>query len=116
MSELITDEMVVATAKRLDPDAWEMTAGDYQDAYGRSYGNSESFIRSARQTAMSKARAILRLAAPLIAAKALNDAADEFSARLPDGTGNGRAYNSYSVAWLLRTRAQAALETGANND
>ena len=83
MSDLITDEMVVATAKRLDPDAWEMTAGDYQDAYGRSYGNSESFIRSARRTAMSKARAILRLAAPLIAAKALRDAAEMLRPHCP---------------------------------
>jgi hypothetical protein len=38
-------------------------------------------------------------------AAALEDAADEFSARLPDGTGNGRAYNSYRVAEILRARA-----------
>lgn len=51
------------------------------------------------------ARAALEAAAPFLRAQALEDAADEFSARLPDGTGNGRAYNSYRVAELLRARA-----------
>jgi hypothetical protein len=40
-----------------------------------------------------------------VAAKALRDVADEFFASLPDGTPNGRAYNSYRVAWMLRERA-----------
>ena len=40
-----------------------------------------------------------------VAAKALRAAADEFMARLPDGTGNGRPYNSYTVARMLRARA-----------
>lgn len=39
-------------------------------------------------------------------AKALNEAADEFFAKLPDGTPNGRAYNSYTVAAMLRERAK----------
>lgn len=72
-NELITDEMVEAVAKRLDPDAWEMTAGVYQESHGRHYGNAESFIQSARQTARGEARAILRLVAPLIAAKAWDE-------------------------------------------
>ena len=38
-------------------------------------------------------------------AEALREAADEFWARLPDGTGNGRAYNSWRVADMLRDRA-----------
>jgi hypothetical protein len=38
-------------------------------------------------------------------AETLRDIADEFMARLPDGTGNGRAYNSYTVAEILRKRA-----------
>lgn len=42
-------------------------------------------------------------------AQALNHAATIFHARLPDGTGNGRAYNSYQVADMLRARA-ATLE------
>ena len=40
-------------------------------------------------------------------AQALRDAANEFFARLPDGTPNGRAYNSYKVAFILRDRADA---------
>lgn len=39
------------------------------------------------------------------AAEALEEAAKEFAARLPDGTGNGRAYNSYRVAAMLTDRA-----------
>lgn len=35
----------------------------------------------------------------------LREAADDFFARLPDGTSNGRAYNSYRVARMLRERA-----------
>lgn len=38
-------------------------------------------------------------------AEALRDASNEFFARLPDGTGNGRAYNSWRVADMLRDRA-----------
>ena len=38
-------------------------------------------------------------------AEALREAADEFWARLPDGTGNGRAYNAWRVANTLRDRA-----------
>lgn len=41
-----------------------------------------------------------------VARKALTDAAETFMARLPDGTSNGRAYNSYTVAEMLRTRAE----------
>lgn len=51
-------------------------------------------------------RAMLEAAAPHLMAAALNKAADEFDARLPDGTGNGRAYNSYRVAAILRERAE----------
>ena len=40
-----------------------------------------------------------------VAVKTLREAADEFMARLPDGTGNGRPYNSYTVARMLRARA-----------
>ncbi|WP_167131938.1 hypothetical protein [Paramicrobacterium chengjingii] len=36
---------------------------------------------------------------------ALLEAAEEFQSRLPDGAGNGRAYNSYRVAELLRALA-----------
>ncbi len=50
-------------------------------------------------------RAALEAAAPFLRAQALEDAAEEFNSRLPDGTGNGRAYNSYRVAELLRARA-----------
>ena len=39
------------------------------------------------------------------AAEALGDAAEMFYARLPDGTGNGRAYNSYTVGEMLCARA-----------
>ena len=47
--------------------------------------------------------------------EALRDAADEYEARLPDGTGNGRAYNSYTVAAMLRARAdRLAAEGGAD--
>lgn len=40
-----------------------------------------------------------------VARNVLRDAADGFMARLPDGTSNGRAYNSYTVARMLRDRA-----------
>ena len=53
------------------------------------------------------ARAALEAAAPLIAAQALSEAADKFHARLPDGTGNGRAYNSYQVAQILHEQAES---------
>lgn len=46
-----------------------------------------------------------------IKAEALEEAAEEFASRLPDGTGNGRAYNSWRVAELLRARA-AAIRAG----
>jgi hypothetical protein len=36
---------------------------------------------------------------------ALREAADGFDARLSDGTGNGRAYNSYTVARMLSNDA-----------
>ena len=103
MRNLITDEMVETAADAQWRYEWPRrefrhVPDDLQDYYRDS------------------ARVALEAVAPLIAAKVLNDTADEFSARLPDGTGNGRAYNSYSVSWLLRTRAQAALETGATND
>lgn len=54
---------------------------------------------------MDDAKSILEAAAPFIRAVALSGAAEEFEARLPDGTGNGRAYNSYAVARILRERA-----------
>ena len=38
-------------------------------------------------------------------AEALEEAAAIFAGRLPDGTGNGRAYNSYLVANMLHARA-----------
>jgi len=50
-------------------------------------------------------RHILEAAAPHLMASGLREAAEEFDARLPDGTGNGRAYNSYTVASILRERA-----------
>ena len=53
----------------------------------------------------AKARAALEAAVPHLRATALRDAAEEFAARLPDGAGNGRAYNSYQVASILRTKA-----------
>lgn len=40
-----------------------------------------------------------------IVARALDEAAAEFAARLPDGTPNGRAYNSHQVAQMLTERA-----------
>ena len=53
------------------------------------------------------ARIALEAAAPHLMASALDDAATIFQGRLPDGTGNGRAYNSYQVADMLRARAAA---------
>ena len=52
-------------------------------------------------------RPILDAAMKEARAKALEEAAEEFASRLPDGTGNGRAYNSWRVAELLRARAAA---------
>lgn len=34
--------------------------------------------------------------------------ADDFNARLPDGTGNGRAYNAYTVARMIRAALDPA--------
>jgi len=42
--------------------------------------------------------------------EALREAADMFHARLPDGTGNGRAYNSHTVARMLRSLAEGDTE------
>lgn len=39
--------------------------------------------------------------------------ADEYAARLPDGTGNGRAYNSHTVARMLREKARQRREEQA---
>ena len=103
MSDLITDEMVETSADAQWRYEWPIRE------FHREPDDLKDFYRNS-------ARAALEVAAPLIAAKVLNDTADEFSARLSDGTGYGRAYNSYSVAWLLRTRAQTTLETGATND
>ena len=47
-----------------------------------------------------------------VRATALEEAADEFAARLPDGTGNGRAYNSHQVARMLCARAERIREEG----
>jgi hypothetical protein len=44
-------------------------------------------------------------------AEALEQAATEFHNRLPDGTGNGRAYNSHTVARMLRARAAVLRDT-----
>jgi hypothetical protein len=60
---------------------------------------------SLQESYRAAANAAIEAAAPFIRAQALEVAADEFSSRLPDGTGNGRAYNSYRVAELLRARA-----------
>ena len=103
MSDLITDEIVETAAEAQWRYEWPTRE------FHREPDGLRDFYRNS-------ARVALEAVAPLIAAKVLNDTADEFSARLPDGTGNGRAYNSYSVAWLLRTRAQTTLETGATND
>ena len=52
------------------------------------------------------------LAAELAAAerrgaiRALREAAEWFNSPLPDGTGNGRPYNSYRVAWMLEDRVE----------
>lgn len=109
MSDLITDEMVEVAAQALH---------DHRSMECRALHEVGQPLRDTvyANERRADARVALETAAPLIAAKVLNDTADEFSARLPDGTGNGRAYNSYSVAWLLRTRAQAALKTGVTND
>ena len=50
-----------------------------------------------------------------VAVKTLREAADEFMARLPDGTGNGRPYTSYTVARMLRARADQ-IEKGDGHD
>ena len=99
MSDLdryLTDE-VVEKAARAEwesewPDRpWEKTPDDLRDFY------------------MSVARTSLSAVLPDIIrqakAEALRKAAEEFWARLPDGTGNGRAYNSHRVADMLRARA-----------
>jgi len=49
-----------------------------------------------------------------VEARGLEKAADEFWERLPDGTGNGRAYNSHRVATMLRARAQQVREGDAS--
>ena len=95
MNPLITDEMVEA--------ATVASINASLAPYGEAITTTTDLQGGGE--ALAEMRAALEAVAPLIAAKVLNDAADEFSARLPDGTGNGRAYNSYSVAWLLRARA-----------
>ena len=61
--------------------------------------------------------ALLRAESALATARAdaLEDAAQEFQQRLPDGIGNGRAYNSYTVAQMLRESA-AAIRAAATTE
>lgn len=43
------------------------------------------------------------------AVEAMQELADEYQAPLPDGTGNGRAYNAYTVAATIRERLREHL-------
>lgn len=50
-----------------------------------------------------------------VRAEALREAANPFMDRL-NGEGNGRAYNSYTVARLLRERAEAIEQNSEGNE
>lgn len=90
----ITDEAVEAAAKAL-------CGGEGGgDPCGTTWESSKGI------TYLTLARAALEAATPLIRAHALREAAQEFHDRLPDGTGNGRAYNAHKVAQILRGRAE----------
>jgi DNA-binding GntR family transcriptional regulator len=74
--------------------AVQLAARDKPESMEAARGQVRAERRAAHAGAIREARA-----------QALDDAAEEFNSRLPDGTGNGRAYNSYRVAELLRARA-----------
>ena len=97
---MIPAEAVEALAAVLAQEA--LVSAD-MDGHGWDAENDDPapFMPRARE----RARTYLEAAAPHMLAEALEEAADEFHARLPDGTGNGRAYNSHQVARILRDRA-----------
>jgi hypothetical protein len=92
----VPDEAVEAAARGLATHKWPTAIGVW-----------ESFGQGMKDDFRDQARAALEAAAPFIAAQALSEAADKFHARLPDGTGNGRAYNSYQVAQILHEQAES---------
>jgi len=83
----IPEEAIVAGAKAMDA------------YWGGRYAPEE--VEELR----GEVTAILEAVTPHMIAEALAVVADEFASRLPDGTGNGRAYNSYQVAHLLRAKS-----------
>ncbi|MEQ4566232.1 hypothetical protein [Paenarthrobacter sp. CAP02] len=96
---MISDEAAEAAARVYEPEQW-----NYFDENGA--GEAGSPVALMRNRSLSLARRVLEAAAPFIAAQAL-DEAEQFHARLPDGTGNGRAYKSHQVALMLREQSDA---------
>ena len=122
--ELAAAQAVIAEARSIHDDAGE-SQGFMASGYGfidhtcgacgthGEYGESwPCKTRIALDRADSSA-----LAAAIREAKAeaLREAADGFWARLPGGAGNGRAYNSYTVARVLRDLATDAEREGADH-
>lgn len=84
----------------------EAVARAIRQAGDQRNNNSALIAESVRQAQAALALIGGRTEAE-VKAEALEEAAEEFASRLPDGTGNGRAYNSWRVAELLRARAAA---------
>ena len=111
----IPDEAVEAAARAmailddydgcfLEVDAWKALEDWERDAHPENYPGMA--IEDCAYW-LKVAKAGMDAAAPHLMAAALDEAASIFQGRLPDGTGNGRAYNSYQVADMLRARAAA---------
>ena len=109
-------------ARAIDPGAWrdepmpERPNSVTDEEWGRIWDRVRT---ESKAPSLARADAALDLwpgeSRAQVEAAALRDAADEYEARLPDGTGNGRAYNSYTVAAMLRARAdRLAAEGGAD--
>lgn len=97
-----------------DPTAVKPTEAEVADAIEDAYSGWVASIEAGEDVTDTEYEAMARAALALFAgqptvaqvkAESLREAAQEFWARLPDGTGNGRMYNSYRVAGMLRDRA-----------
>ena len=109
-------------ARAIDPGAWrdepmpERPDSVADEEWGRIWDRVRT---ESKAPSLARADAVLDLwpgeSRATVQVEALRDAAGEYEARLPDGTGNGCAYNSYTVAAMLRDRAdRLAAEGGAD--
>lgn len=95
----VSDTRREDVARAIDPEAFADWSGAHDP---RAAGEQVQRVLTAHAAAV---RVLTVVDEAEIAARALDEAAAEFAARLPDGTPNGRAYNSHQVAQMLHERA-----------